>query len=228
VIKVLTWFRRRPDLELDAFLAHWQGPHAELALRLPGLRAYVQNPVHPSSYARGRRPAFDGVAETWFDDPDAVRAVGASAEYQAVVGDERRFMDVGSPTAPRHVVLTTERVVVDGEPPVDGAVKQFSFVRRRPDLPLEEFRRYWWEVHGQLAVGLPGLVRYVQCVTTDGIYRAGREPDADGVTVVWFESFDAMRATPGTPALRAIVDDQDAFLDVGALVSLAATERRYL
>jgi hypothetical protein len=83
-------------------------------------------------------------------------------------------------------------------------------------------------VHGQLAVGLPGLVRYVQCVTTDGIYRAGREPDADGVTVVWFESFDAMRATPGTPALRAIVDDQDAFLDVGALVSLAATERRYL
>jgi uncharacterized protein (TIGR02118 family) len=159
------------------------------------------------------------MAETWFDDAAATRAVAASPEYEAILADELRFMDV----PPRHVALTTERVIVDGSPPA-GAVKQYSLVRRRPDLSVEEFRRYWGEVHGPLAVGLPGLRRYVQCVTNDGIYRSGREPEVDGVTVVWFESFDAMRATPGTAALRAVVDDQPAFLDVGTLTSVVTEE----
>jgi len=219
MIKVLTWFKRKPGMSVDDFLAHWQGPHAELGKRLPGLRRYVQNPAHPSTYAKGREPAFDGMAETWFDDPAATRAVAGSPQYEEILADELRFMDV----PPRHVAITTERVIVDGMPPA-GAVKQYSLVRRRPDLPVEEFRRYWGEVHGPMAVGLPGLRRYVQCVTTDGIYRAGREPEVDGVTVVWFDSFDAMRATPDTPQLRAIVDDQPAFLDVGALTSVVTNE----
>lgn len=221
MIKVMTWFKRTPGMSVADFLAHWQGPHAELGCRLPGLRRYVQNPAHPSAYAKGREPAFDGMAETWFDDQDATRALAASPEYEAILEDELRFMDV----PPRHVVLATERVIVDGPPPpTDQGVKQFSLVRRRPDLSVDAFRRHWGEVHGPLAVGLPGLCRYVQCVTADGIYRAGREPEADGVTVVWFESFEAMRATPGTPALQAVVDDQAAFLDVGSLTSVVTTE----
>ena len=222
MIKVLTWFKRRPDLAVSDFLAHWQGPHAELGCRLPGLRHYVQNPAHPSAYANGREPSCDGVAETWFDDPAATRAVAASPEYAAILEDELRFMDV----PPRHVALTTERVVVD-RPPTPGAVKQYSFIRRRPDLPVAEFRRYWGDVHAPMAVGLPGLVRYVQCVTSDGIYRSGREPEVDGVAVVWFESFDDMRATPKTSAYQAIVDDQPAFLDVTSLSAVATTELTY-
>jgi uncharacterized protein (TIGR02118 family) len=221
MIKVLTWFKRRGDLSVEQFLAHWQGPHAELAKELPGLRRYVQNPAHPSAYAKGREPRFDGVAETWFDDAEATRMVGSSAAYAAILEDELRFMDV----PPRHVVLTTERTMVEGEPSGPDVVKQFSIVKRRPDLSVEAFRDYWWDVHGRLALGLPGLVRYVQCVTTDGIYRSGAEPEADGVTVVWFDSFDAMRATPGSPQLQAIIDDQPAFLASGGLYSMVTTER---
>lgn len=222
MIKVLTWFKRRADLSVSDFLSHWQGPHAELALQLPGLQRYVQNPAHPSSYARGRQPAFDGVAETWFDDVAATKAVAASAQYAAVLDDELKFMAV----PPRHVAITEERQVVDRTPP-EGTVKQFSFVRRRPDLAVDAFRRYWWEVHAPLALQLPGLVRYVQCVTTDGIYQAGREPEADGVTVVWFDNFDSMRSTPGTSALQAVIDDQAAFLDVGSLFSVVTTELHF-
>jgi len=223
MIKVLTWFKRRGDLTVEQFLAHWQGPHADLAKALPGLRRYVQNPAHPSAYARGREPRYDGVAETWFDDPAALRTVGSSAAYAAILTDEERFMAV----PPRHVAMTNERTMVDGEPTGSGAevVKQFSFVKRRPDLSVEQFRDYWWDVHGRLAVGMPGLLRYVQCVTTDGIYRSGAEPEADGVTVVWFESFEAMRATPGTPQLQAIIDDQPLFLAADGLHSMVTTER---
>ena len=78
MIKVLTWFKRRPDLAVSEFLAHWQGPHAELGCRLPGLRRYVQNPAHTLAYVNGREPTCDGVAETWFDDATATRAVAAS------------------------------------------------------------------------------------------------------------------------------------------------------
>jgi uncharacterized protein (TIGR02118 family) len=221
MIKVLTWFKRRPDLSVEQFLAHWQGPHADLARHLPGLRRYVQNPAHRSAYARDREPRFDGVAETWFDDAAATRVVGSSDAYAAILEDELRFMAV----PPRHVAITTERTVVEGEPSGSDVVKQFSFVKRRDDLSVEQFRDYWWDVHGRLAIGLPGLVRYVQCVTTDGIYRSGAEPEADGVTVVWFDSFDAMRATPGTPQLQAIVDDQPLFLRPDGLYSLVTTER---
>jgi uncharacterized protein (TIGR02118 family) len=223
VIKVLTWFKRRPALSVAEFLTHWQGPHAELALQLPGLKEYVQNPAHPSSYARGREPVFDGVAETWFDDTTATRTVAASAEYAAILADELLFMAL----PPRHVAITTERTVVDHTPP-DGSVKQFSFVRRRSDLSVDQFRRYWWDTHAPLAIDLPGLVRYVQCVTTDGIYRTDREPEVDDVTVVWFDSFDAMRATPTTATFKAIVHDQEEFLDVSSLLSLVTTELPYL
>jgi uncharacterized protein (TIGR02118 family) len=209
MIKAVTTFKRRPDVSVEDFRRHWRTTHADLVTRLPGLRRYVQNPAHDSAYAKGREPDFDGIAETWFDDTDALRAVGRSDEYAAVRGDEPNFIDVAG-----MAMMVCEEV-----PIVDGPVGPFKFValiRRKPDMPVAEFQAYWRTVHGPIAAGNPYIRRYVQNHVRPRAYETGRAPAYDGAAMTWFDSFDDMRSSAGTPAQAATVADQAAFLDVGA------------
>ena len=54
----------------ERFQEHWRTRHAELIVRLPGIRRYVQNfPLEADS-------AWDGIAESSFDDTAAMKALG--------------------------------------------------------------------------------------------------------------------------------------------------------
>ena len=74
---------RARGLDLVGFQDHWRSQHAGLALRIPGLLAYVQN---HAVLVDGRPmlpwPGFDACAETSFDSLDAMDAGFASKEYQ--------------------------------------------------------------------------------------------------------------------------------------------------
>jgi uncharacterized protein (TIGR02118 family) len=224
-VKAVTYFRRRPGLPVDDFLDHWQNVHAEKVVRMSGLRRYVQNPALPSSYADGRQPDFDGVAETWFDDTDALRALAGSEEYRAVMDDEAAFIDASQ----RHMLLTDEVVIKDGptRPAVEGGLKYIAFIRRRPGLGVDEFQRYWREHHGPLAARNPYIRRYVQCHVRRRVYETGQPPAFDGSPMTWFDSFDDLRASGGTEELRVTRDDEANFMDDpgGRLPFLIATER---
>ncbi len=52
-------------------------------------------------------PEYDGAAEAWFDDLDAVRRAVASPEYAAAREDEARFIDLA-----RTTLIFTEEVPV--------------------------------------------------------------------------------------------------------------------
>jgi uncharacterized protein (TIGR02118 family) len=88
VIKIVGFVRRSEELSFDEFLDHWQQRHGPLVSALPGLRRYVQNPAHP---IEGREWPYDGMAELWFDDLDAVRDAFRSPESERVREDEPRF-----------------------------------------------------------------------------------------------------------------------------------------
>src|SRR5512145_1824762 len=88
----------------ERFQEHWRTRHAGLVVRLPGIRRYVQNfPLEASS-------AWDGVAESSFDDTAAMKALARSPEYAAVLADEPNFIERGTMAS----VITEERVVRDG------------------------------------------------------------------------------------------------------------------
>lgn len=224
-VKAVTYFRRRPGMALEDFLGHWQSTHAAKVARLPGLRRYVQNPALPWSYENGRQPDFDGVAETWFDDTDALRAVARSDEYGLVMEDETAFIDGSF----RHMLLTDEVVIKDGptRPAAEGGLKYIAFIRRRPGSEVDGFQRYWREVHGPLAARNPFIRRYVQCHVRRRLYEAGRTPPFDGSPMTWFDSFDDLRASGRTEELRLTREDEANFMDEpgGHLPSLIATER---
>ena len=77
MLKLVSVIKRRADLSPQAFQSYWLETHAQLVAQLPGLRRYVQCHTLPGGYKKGE-PAADGVAELWFDDTDALRALRGS------------------------------------------------------------------------------------------------------------------------------------------------------
>lgn len=219
MVKVVAFFKRKPGISVEDFDRHWATRHADLVRRLPGIRRYVQNPTLPSGYRR-HEPVYDGVAEAWFDDGQALRVSGASREFAAVKADESGFLDLSSLGS----LVTEEVVVVDGAEPA-GGVKLIAFLNRRSDLDAEAFRAYWRDRHGPLAAKVPGIVRYVQCHVTPGIYRAGREPKFDGVPISSFADAEALRASGSTPQYEAVRRDEANFLAPRALPFVIASGR---
>jgi uncharacterized protein (TIGR02118 family) len=101
-------------------------------------------------------------------------------------------------------------------------------LRRKPDMPADEFYRYWREVHGPLVASHAqriGALRYVQVHTLDdpanaamAEARGGMEPPYDGVAEVWFESREALVAAlssaTGRDSAAALVADEARFIDL--------------
>lgn len=96
-VKVLSLLTRKPDTQVAAFQQYWRKHHGPLAAKIPQARRYLQCHVRPSGYADGRAPRYDGVAEMWFDNFQAVRDSGTTEEYRAVRLDEPKFLAIPFP-----------------------------------------------------------------------------------------------------------------------------------
>lgn len=206
MIKSVVIFRRRQGMSVEDFGHYWQTVHAPLVCRLPGLRRYVQSQTLESAY-RKFTPACDGVAELWFDDTDALRALAGTGEHAAVLADEANFIDPAS----RIEILTDDVVIKDGPRPA-GGVKNIELVKKRPDLTPEAFHRHWEVVHGPLGGSIPQVLRYVQSHTRLAAYRDGRQPPLDGVALTWFTDTQAMRASATTPEYERTREDEHNFV----------------
>jgi nucleoside triphosphatase len=110
VIKVVYAFRRRHDLSPEEFFTYWNDVHGPLGARLPGLRRLVQSHTVnlPSDLRAGD---YDGIAELWFDDEEALARARRSPEWAAATADEVNFIEPGSEsyavTAEHEVVIPT-------------------------------------------------------------------------------------------------------------------------
>lgn len=91
MLKMVYLIRRRPELGVDEFRRYWTENHGPIAARLPGLRKYVQHHVVPNP--DGSDPEFDGFAEMWWDDADALSEALASPEFEAALADAQSFLD---------------------------------------------------------------------------------------------------------------------------------------
>jgi uncharacterized protein (TIGR02118 family) len=102
-LTMLVFVKRRPDLTPEAFHAYWRDVHSAFGAAVPGVRRYVQHHALPSAYKGGREPVYDGVAQTWFDGLEAMRAAAGTAERAATLEDEPNFITA----APPFVVCTS-------------------------------------------------------------------------------------------------------------------------
>lgn len=96
-------------------------------------------------------------------------------------------------------------------------------LRRKPDLSVESFQRYWRDNHGPLVASLAdelNILRYVQVHAVEGNVaqrwagaRGTMEPHYDGMAQLWWESEEAFAA--GNPqAAQRLDEDEARFVDL--------------
>ncbi len=218
MVKMVAFFKRKPGMSIEDFQSYWRTTHADIVVKLPGIRRYVQSHTILSGYRKGE-PIYDGMAELWFDNTDAMRAQAGTPEFAAVRADEPNFMDVASQGS----IITEEHVIKDGPVPVDG-VKNVEFVSHKPGMPIEDFQKHWREVHGPLGAAIPVVRRYVQSHTRLSIYQKGKTPLYDGVALTWFDSTQAMRTSATTPEYDRTREDEPNFIAAGKLPVIITKE----
>lgn len=92
MIKLVYCFKKKAGLTDEAFFDYWHNVHGPIGARIPGLQRLVQSRVvrvpgdaHPGD--------FDGMAELWFDNVEALLAARNTPEWQHSSKDEQNFID---------------------------------------------------------------------------------------------------------------------------------------
>src|SRR5919106_4672527 len=130
MIKLIGGITRKDGMSVEEFQSYWRDVHAPLIARTPGLRRYIQAHALPQTYEE-QPPAYDGLAEAWFDSLEAFDAAVASSEWQAAVAGAPNF--IGKSVR----MLATELPVINAfASPAErrGMVKYAGFLKRKEGL----------------------------------------------------------------------------------------------
>lgn len=108
-------------------------------------------------------------------------------------------------------------------------LKKVAFLVRRPDLSHEQFTRHWREQHGPLVARSPGYERYRLGYAQNhvlGPTPVGRPFPWSGMAEFWLpgEAPNEEDFSSTTIYRDRIAVDERLFIDMGATVSMAATE----
>jgi len=92
MVKIVYCITKRPDLSDEEFFRYWKNIHAPIGAKIPHLCKLVQS--HRISIPGDKHPpAYDGIAELWFDNIEDLLAARQSPEWQASTKDEANFID---------------------------------------------------------------------------------------------------------------------------------------
>lgn len=110
-------------------------------------------------------------------------------------------------------------------------LKKIAFLVRRPDLSHEQFTRHWRETHGPVVARSPGYDRYRIGYAQNhvlGTTPIGRPFPWSGMAEFWLAGETPNEDDFSTTAIyrERIAVDERRFIDMGATVSMAATESR--
>jgi uncharacterized protein (TIGR02118 family) len=94
MIKLVYCITKQAGLSDQQFFAYWKNIHGPIGSRIPRLRKLVQS--HRLTIPGDKRhtePKYDGMAELWFEDAQALLAARQSPEWAASHADEANFID---------------------------------------------------------------------------------------------------------------------------------------
>ena len=111
MIKLVYCITKKPGLTDEEFFHYWQNIHGPIGARIPHLRKLTQS-YRIAMPGDRRPPDFDGMAELWFDNVDALLAARQSPEWKASTDDEANFIDLNRVA----FFISHERVILQPDP----------------------------------------------------------------------------------------------------------------
>jgi uncharacterized protein (TIGR02118 family) len=204
MIHNLYFFGRKPSVTSFEFHRHYLEVHPFAGPRIKSIQRYVQN--HRVHSLGGNSP-FDAVSEFWTEMPAVLQSRNEEGSKMRVA-DEEHFID------PRHTgwMATTDRIVIEGNLK-SGMIQGIFQLTHRMGMAIDEFRRYWVEVHEPIARALPGLIHYQQGLEPEEAYTYG-DVRWDGVEELWFDRLEAARtALQSVEYQRSFLPDFEKFCE---------------
>ena len=110
MIKLIYCINRLPQLSVEKFQDYWLNTHGPIAGAIKGVKRYVQCHTLSETYTDGRQPPFDGCAQLWWEDADAMRAASGSDEVRAALA---KGTDVARRTAAATMVEVRSALRLD-------------------------------------------------------------------------------------------------------------------
>ena len=92
MLKFMVVLYRRKDMTEAGFRTHLRDIHGPLAMKLPGLRRYIQD--YPADDGKRKAPAWDAIVELYWDVWAAMEKAWASPEGAASDADLEMFVDL--------------------------------------------------------------------------------------------------------------------------------------
>jgi uncharacterized protein (TIGR02118 family) len=108
-------------------------------------------------------------------------------------------------------------------------IKVLGLLTRKPDISHAEFVRHWFDIHGPLALAVPGIRRYVQSHITDTLTRpdiAETDIDVDGIAELWFDDLESFQRAAATSEMKRLTDDGALF--IGRIKTYVIEERQII
>lgn len=91
-------------------------------------------------------------------------------------------------------------------------------------MTLDEFSRYWFEVHSPIGRRIPGLRRLVQSHRV-ALPKDMGQPDFDGMAELWFDDLVALEAARSSSEWQASSADEANFVDATRTAQFLTEER---
>ena len=190
---------------------------------------------------------YDGVAELWWTDRDALTAPSGTEEGQAagaeLLEDENKFIDL--PNSP--IWLAHDYPQVNPTPENLVALENSSYLkfyyplRMLPELTLDEAQAYWRTTHGPVirrTAQQMGVLRYVQVHRFEDEMEAalrearGTKTEAyDGHAELWLDRKDMMAGAAMPERIKAnqlAYEDEKNFIDFSRSAMWMAKEHVFI
>jgi len=180
----------------DPFVHRGTAAEKEVRRLHPGLRGYLQTRATAAQIGDAA-PAYDGVAELWFDTPEG--AHNASKAGYPLQGLLRPGVNI----VKRSVGLERPVMQLPSFRRGSGIKGVFPFGKKKGQR-VEDFQAHWWHRHGPIAALTEGASAYIQCHPMPFLYSM-IEPAFDGITEIWWPDVSTARAAMKS---RQMTEDQ--------------------
>ncbi len=257
MIRLVFALRRKPGMSRADFQKYWRETHGPLVAKSSvalNILRYVQlhtldDPINDQlAGARGKmEPAYDGVAELWWNYREDLIASFSTAAGKAagkeLLEDEARFIDL--PNSPiwfayEYPQVNPSEDIVAREH--SSLVKLFFCLRHPANLSLDQAQLYWRTNHGPTIrhYAAPGmrLKRYLQVHRCEEALeqelrksRGTQVASYTGHAEAWFDRGDLaiVGNTPeGQRAMEIAVEDERKFIDFANSAIFVGKERTFI